>query len=220
MEKLNLVLAIAPLVGAGLITGGASLLGGLLGNNSASKEAQKNREFQERMAKNAHQYEVEDLRKAGLNPILSGLGGQGASTPGGATANVKDPITPAISSALQAQMTEQQLKNIGASTDKLNVEKGIAEETYRNQWTTNNMLFDEPFSQLELGVKNGTAKPYEIMQWNNIRSNIANTSAVMANTTLAEQQAELNKPELEFNKQTGNSAVWLKNLMQFIKALK
>lgn len=53
----------------------------------SSEEAEKNRVWQERMSNTAHQREIEDLTKAGLNPVLSAMKGNGASTPGGASAS-------------------------------------------------------------------------------------------------------------------------------------
>lgn len=50
-----------------------------------AKQAEINRNFQMEMSNTAHQREVADLQKAGLNPVLS-ANAQGASTPSGASA--------------------------------------------------------------------------------------------------------------------------------------
>lgn len=62
-----------------------------ISNNAAmqynSAEAAKNRAWQEQMSNTSYQRAMEDMRKAGLNPILAYAQG-GASTPGGAQGTI------------------------------------------------------------------------------------------------------------------------------------
>ena len=100
-----------PAISAGISAVG-SFIGGEKRNEQQLASAREQMAFQERMSNTAHQREIKDLRAAGLNPILSGTGGAGASSPGGAQAAIQDTLTPALSSAQQAARMAQDLKNL------------------------------------------------------------------------------------------------------------
>ncbi|AXL15218.1 DNA pilot protein [Microviridae sp.] len=88
--------------------------------------------FQSNMAQSAHQRQVADLKKAGLNPILS-AGGSGAPSPGGATAQVKNVAEGVTSSALQARAIKKDIKESDSRVALQHTQEKVAEATKDTQ---------------------------------------------------------------------------------------
>lgn len=70
-----------PLTIGALISGGSSLLGGILGGNRADAQAEQNRQMQLAFAQNAIQWKVEDAKKAGVHPLFALGASTGSFTP-------------------------------------------------------------------------------------------------------------------------------------------
>lgn len=133
-----------PITTAAIIGGGTSLLGGLLNRDSTRQANYENRlaadqqmDFQERMSNTSYQRAMQDMRMAGLNPMLAYTQG-GASSPAGASASNTAPdfsdaaggiassAVTAVNQRRERQLMESQLDlqaaqaNTARSQQKLN----------------------------------------------------------------------------------------------------
>lgn len=94
---------------AGIMAGG-SLLGGIMRNKSAKAAAARQMAFQKEMSNTSYQRGMDDMKKAGLNPILAGKVG-GASTPTGSTYNPENVATGAMNAIAQSANAHTAIQN-------------------------------------------------------------------------------------------------------------
>lgn len=120
-----------------------SLLNNVTGVTQSGINSQKyalqsmalNNKYQKEFAQNAHQWEIQDLKKAGLNPVLS-AGGAGASASGGgvnsgaqASASI-NPLEAGIGAwqgIEEAQRTGAEAKNLEANSRNADMDTMLKE---------------------------------------------------------------------------------------------
>ena len=101
---------------AATIAGGAlGYLGQQSANEANAKEAARNRAFQAEQSATAYQRSTEDLRRAGLNPILAA--GSPASTPSGSTAHFEDAMSKGVNSAIEIRRLKKEMDAVQSQSD-------------------------------------------------------------------------------------------------------
>lgn len=161
-------------------------VGGLAGSLFASSQnqasAQASMAFQKQVLQNRNQWAVEDLKKAGLNPILAA--GATQSTAQGAQSTTENPADSASSSAGQVnamKIAQQQQKNqdaITASQVQLNSAKAATEQE----------------------------KALEVKQ--NVIESTARTGIYPAQADNFTSSAESNRANADYLKQQGQESIW------------
>lgn len=123
------------------VSGGLNVFGAGQANAASAAEAAKNREWQRAMANSAHSREMDDLRAAGMNPILAA--GGGAPTGSGAQGQVQaarpgDDVMNALTSARdfarmkkELSMQDSQQKLMEAQTAQALSQKKLIETNSR-----------------------------------------------------------------------------------------
>lgn len=144
---------------AGIVAGGVGVAGTLLTNQQSVDAANKQMKFQEKMSSTAHQREVEDLRKAGLNPILSALGA-GSSTPAGAQPNISD-VGPQASKAAEIAL---QKRAQDMAFQKTGAEIGNIQADTLNKTATANLIREQTASTAkDVSLKDAQTKKISTM---------------------------------------------------------
>lgn len=85
-------------------------------NKMNRRMAQEQMGFQERMSNTAYQRAVQDMRAAGINPMVAFSQG-GASSPSGALSTNQNEFSQGVTSAVELRRARAELKNLEAQND-------------------------------------------------------------------------------------------------------
>lgn len=141
------------MIQAALITAGANLLGSHMRNREAKKASARQMAFQRDMSDTSYQRGMEDMRKAGLNPILAGKVG-GASTPTGSTYNPENVATSAVQAYNATNLTAQQARNQRLDADLKQLDYNALKKVGLSPMMMKHTVLNQAGSEMYSNAKN------------------------------------------------------------------
>jgi len=168
--------------------------------NAANAEiAAQQMQFQERMSNTAYQRQVEDLKKAGINPMYGYMRASGASTPPGASYVAQNPAAAgsqayasaagARAASAQAAKTEVETEiteEVGLAQARANLEKTVADFGLTTQQTAK-VMTDTELSAAQIATER--EKPAQVRAM--IDNLVATTQTELFKQLNLEQQTAL-----------------------------
>ncbi len=159
-----------PITASAAITAGASIVNGMMGGASASREysyarrlQKHDQAFQKEMRATAYQTTVEDMQKAGINPAVALSNGasasqaQGGSSQSAPNVNYGGIDIPGMMQAMQATaLTEAQKENIEADTAVKEEQSG--KNKAETELIKSQKKINEAISKAEIALKSAQTK--------------------------------------------------------------
>lgn len=199
-----------------------SVLGSAVQNHYNSANAAQANAWNVENYKHRYQWAVEDMRSAGLNPILAATNGIGGSISGASAASVgMSDIGSTMNSARSASAAERQAKNVEHLASS-QIDRNVAEADYFRQ-NTHGVVLDNGIKANNLNLLEQTYEKrlgYELQKMDqelqNLRlqgsylssgvlSNIASANQSNSAASFASQNARLSKQEADFYDSLGGS---------------
>lgn len=199
-----------------------SVLGSAVQNHYNSANAAQANAWNVENYKHRYQWAVEDMRAAGLNPILAATNGIGGSISGASAASVgMSDIGSTMNSARSASAAERQAKNVEHLASS-QIDRNVAEADYFRQ-NTHGVVLDNGIKANNLNLLEQTYEKrlgYELQKMDqelqNLRlqgsylssgvlSNLASANQSNSAASFASQNARLSKQEADFYDSLGGS---------------